>query len=194
MDATPWRSDEPREEWLDRAGPDRRVNVPSDPYGEGEMATRTQPVNKTLAVPKPSRKRKRRAERARCSVRGCRRRPVLANLCNTHLLRKADAGFSAFIRKRDGRCVRCRSSYGLQCMHIVSRRYRATRFDPENAAAGCTRCHVYFTHRPLEWEVFVDECFGAGTWARLREKALEGTDDWKELAVPWIKANDVEAE
>ena len=30
----PWRGDEPREEWLDRTGSDRLVNVPDDPYEE----------------------------------------------------------------------------------------------------------------------------------------------------------------
>jgi hypothetical protein len=29
-----WRGDESREEWLDRTGSDRRVNVPDDPYEE----------------------------------------------------------------------------------------------------------------------------------------------------------------
>ncbi len=127
-----------------------------------------------------------RQKAPRCSVRRCKRRPVKVGLCNTHLLREADAAFSQFIRRRDRSCWRCGSRDGLQCMHIISRRYRALRWDERNAVAGCLKCHTYFTHRPLEWEAWIDSKLGAGTWAQLRKEALAGVMDWRELAAEWI--------
>lgn len=123
----------------------------------------------------------------RCSVRGCKKRIAAAGLCNTHLMRKADQAFSRYIRERDGACQRCAERDGLQCAHIVSRRYRVTRWDEDNAMALCMRCHVYFTHRPLEWENFIDAEWDY-FWFELRKRALV-TDppDWKELAVPWVE-------
>lgn len=44
---------------------------------------------------------------------------------------------------------------GLQCCHIVSRRYRALRWDSTNALSGCAAHHLYATHHPLEWEAVI---------------------------------------
>jgi len=61
---------------------------------------------------------------------------------------KADKVFSEFIRRRDGRCVKCESTgdgplgiVGLQCSHYFGRRSESTRFDPENCDALCFGCH-----------------------------------------------------
>ncbi len=126
------------------------------------------------------------SKRKGCSVLRCKRRLAAAGLCGTHLLQKADKVFSLYIRQRDGRCVRCGKADGLQCMHIISRRYRAVRWNDLNAMAGCMACHVFYTHRPLEWIEFVDRIRGNGTWDRLRGKALD-IPDWKALAVECIE-------
>jgi len=72
---------------------------------------------------------------------------------------ECDRLFSRFIRLRDGRCrlsgspPDCRGS--LQCAHLFSRRYFATRWDPLNAWGLCAAHHVFYTHRPLEWDELI---------------------------------------
>jgi len=80
----------------------------------------------------------------------------------TYYKTKADNAFSKMIRERDGVCVAnrartetCSSPAFLQCAHIVSRSYSATRLDPDNAVTLCRSCHMYFTNRPLEWKSFI---------------------------------------
>lgn len=79
--------------------------------------------------------------------------------------------FSKLIRA-SGVCVKCGATSGLQCAHILSRRYANTRFDPQNAVPLCARCHVFFTHRPLEWEEWVVGRIGGDAYRELRKKAL----------------------
>ena len=78
---------------------------------------------------------------------------------------KADAVFSQYIRKRDGKCMRCHSPVrfnekGLpvshQASHFVGRRKESVRFDEENVDCLCGACHMYFTAHPAEhylWQV-----------------------------------------
>lgn len=72
---------------------------------------------------------------------------------------KADAAFSRYIRDRDGKCMGAgsgpRCSGALQCAHIISRRYRAIRWDEANAMALCQAHHMFWTHRPLEWQAWL---------------------------------------
>lgn len=94
-------------------------------------------------------------------------------------MKQADAVFSRIVRARDRHCLACGSSDRLQCAHIISRSYKATRCDLRNAVALCVSCHVKFTHRPLEWEEWVEEVF-PGLWETLRAEALTyGRVDWK---------------
>lgn len=60
---------------------------------------------------------------------------------NTIKLRPEDKIFSTYIRKRDGKCVYCGSSYNLQCSHYHGRRKESVRFDPENCDTLCAKCH-----------------------------------------------------
>jgi 5-methylcytosine-specific restriction endonuclease McrA len=133
-----------------------------------------------------------RRKRPRCPIRRCRRAPLPSavaaglGLCRTHLVQQADAAFSARVRAV-GRCQHCGSSGALQCAHIVSRRYLATRWDPQNAVALCPRCHVYYTHRPVEWEVWIDARRPTGaSWQELRRRALDAGDGWVAEAVACV--------
>ncbi len=83
----------------------------------------------------------------------------------------ADKLFSLIVRDRDGECVRCDSADFLQCAHLVSRSYKTTRCDLDNAVTLCRGCHVYFTHHPLEWIEFCDETW-PGRYDRQRRRAL----------------------
>ena len=63
-------------------------------------------------------------------------------------LKKADSLFSAFIRARDGKCVKCGKrppEVQLQCSHFWARGRKNTRYDPENCDALCAACHYWNT-------------------------------------------------
>jgi hypothetical protein len=73
-------------------------------------------------------------------------------------MRTCDKLFSELIRTRDDwMCRACGSVRLIQCGHLVSRRYRATRWAEDNAVALCSRCHMRWTHDPLGWEAWCDE-------------------------------------
>ena len=94
-------------------------------------------------------------------------------------MHQADVLFSKMIRERDGACRKCGSTEYLQTAHIISRSYKSIRTDPRNAVALCRSCHTYFTHRPLEWQAWIDEQF-PGRWDWLRKKALQYPKvDWR---------------
>jgi hypothetical protein len=91
----------------------------------------------------------------------------------TAQLRKADSLFSKLIRSR-GRCEHCGSGDWLQCAHGFSRRYRAVRFDERNAWVLCRSCHVFYTHRPLEWDGWMRDRMGVELYEEIRALALTG--------------------
>ena len=90
---------------------------------------------------------------------------------------KRDAIFSKLIRLRARfNCelrAKCNGRYfpqghGLQCCHIFSRRHQATRYDPDNALAGCFACHQYFGENPTLFTALVKAHLGD-----VRYEALE---------------------
>lgn len=90
----------------------------------------------------------------------------------------ADKAFSLRIRERDGSC-RAAGTDGttcagnLQCCHLVSRRYRALRWNDIGAIAMCQAHHMRYTRAPLEWERWVDDNEPTGwEWHDLRLLAL----------------------
>jgi HNH endonuclease len=109
-----------------------------------------------------------------CTIKRCKRRPSVGNLCKTHAKQAADRLFSTFIRTRDGACQECHSTEGLQCAHLISRRYLATRWNDDNAVALCFRCHKRYTERPLEWDDWCASHLGEGLWSGLKEIAMNG--------------------
>ena len=91
------------------------------------------------------------------------------------LRRKADRLFSLAVRERDGNeCRECGSHFRVQCAHIISRRYDATRWSLDNAVALCARHHMKWTHDPLAWDDWVDERFGKGRLRSLKARARQG--------------------
>lgn len=79
-----------------------------------------------------------------------------------------------------GQCRSCGKRTDLQCAHIVSRRYSATRTDLDNAFCLCAGCHMRYTEWPLEFATFVENEIGELAYEKLRAKALEGTRvDWQ---------------
>lgn len=75
--------------------------------------------------------------------------------------------------KTTERCCRyCGSGQDLQWAHVLSRRYRAVRWDRDNSMALCRPHHMMFTTNPARWEQW---CRDVGVpWDELRVKALTG--------------------
>lgn len=134
---------------------------------------RTIPLERRAPLKKASDKVRRTKQE--CSRLRCKRSAARGlNLCLTHAKREADRLFSLVVRKRDGLCCYCGTYDQLQCAHILSRSYLSVRFDTRNAIALCKSHHVYFTHRPLEWEEWI-------------ERALPGRRDLlRRLALPYF--------
>ena len=100
----------------------------------------------------------------------------------TQLLARCDLLFGRIVRHA-GRCENCDSTEFLQCAHGFSRSYRTVRWDRRNAFCLCRGCHVYFTHRPLEWDGWLRERWGDSLYAELRGLALtHRPPDLSELA------------
>ena len=154
------------------------------------------------------RKAPRRYKTPRCDVRGCRKpqevrwaeieHGAIANatgalvygfgMCRSHAKAEADRRFSLFIRQRDGKCLRCGKTEGLQCAHICSRRYLSVRWFEWNARALCLGCHKWETEQPLAaedwWAGVAWGPFGSDEFyprERLRAMALHGEPE--DLAV-----------
>ena len=102
---------------------------------------------------------------------------------------QADRWFSKWIRNRDGACRECGTVANLQCAHIISRSYKSIRTSASNAVTLCREHHVYFTHRPLEWEEWVVAEFGRDYYESLRKQALDHDlakkVDWSFEAAYW---------
>jgi hypothetical protein len=91
----------------------------------------------------------------------------------------ADALFSTLIRERaEWCCQRCGKFYpvgergGLHASHVVGRRNRAVRFDPDNAFSLDYACHRYFTENPLAHIEWVKEQLGLERYDALRMRSL----------------------
>ncbi len=106
---------------------------------------------------------------------------------------RADKLFSEVIRSV-GYCeaeqwdeVRC--SPQLQTMHIVSRKYSATRCDTRNAIAGCAAHHRYFTDHPRQFSRFITtslvQPYYETVWRNSRDSSLGKKVDWNER-VEWL--------
>jgi hypothetical protein len=94
----------------------------------------------------------------------------------TDYMAQADRLFSKLIRERDGVCVargyrEFDCSTVLQCAHLVTRSYKSIRTLDVNAVALCKSHHVYFTHRPMEWEAWCERRW-PGRLRELKDRAL----------------------
>ena len=106
---------------------------------------------------------------------------------------QCDRVFSKIIRAR-GTCEAADGSCkgNLQCAHGFSRSYRAIRCDERNAFCLCAHHHVFFTHRPLEWDQWLRRAWGNLGYDVMRDLALANErTDWKAL-LPELKARLVE--
>lgn len=77
------------------------------------------------------------------------------------------------VRSR-GYCEGCGSTQNLQCCHILSRSFSATRTDEDNAICGCASCHTRWTQNPLMFGDFVRAHLGQAHLERIQAKAYAG--------------------
>ncbi len=101
-------------------------------------------------------------------------------------MKRADTAFGKVVRSV-GYCQSDRTDHkgNLQCAHIISRDYKRIRTDRRNALCLCAGCHMYYTHRPLEWRQWIDTTY-PGLWDELTALALTYEKvDWKSEAVKW---------
>lgn len=86
-----------------------------------------------------------------------------------------DKLFSKAVRAK-GVCERCGTQdYSkLQCAHIISRSYLATRWSFENAFCLCAGCHYWGHKNPLEWDDFVVSKIGEEKYQELKVHARRG--------------------
>ena len=86
---------------------------------------------------------------------------------------KCDTLFSEIVRLRaNGLCQETNGKEFPQCAHIISRDYKNTCWDLDNAICLSRNRHKFYTHRPLEWEVFVDKLLGLGYHNKMKQRAL----------------------
>lgn len=93
------------------------------------------------------------------------------------LTKQCDALFGKIVRA-PGQCVNCGSTEVIQCAHGFSRRYRAIRWDLRNAFCLCRKCHMFFTHHPIEWERWLrNVAWGDQLYEQMQNNALYGDRD-----------------
>lgn len=131
--------------------------------------TRTVPLKRKRSKP-------RRVPELTCDIRTCHKPPRFFGWCALHARKEADRLFSLYIRKRDGKCQveGCVQPYNLQCAHLISRRYMATRWDVGNAVALDLYHHKLYTEDPLGWDEWCEERLGAHRWNELKWHARRG--------------------
>lgn len=102
----------------------------------------------------------------------------MANIHGKGARGKATKLHSLIVRERANyvceNCGNTREESQIQCAHIISRNYGATRTDERNAFALCAKCHWRFGKWPIEFARFVFDKIGEEEYDRLAAKAEAG--------------------
>lgn len=105
-------------------------------------------------------------------------------------IRKADKEFSLYIRKRDGKCIRCQKTESLQNSHFWGRARENTRFDPDNCDTLCFRCHQYLGGDGREEYIELKKRqLGEFNYNRLKLRAFTYKKKDDKLILLWLKQN-----
>lgn len=98
------------------------------------------------------------------------------------LVKKADAIFSQYIRKRYAdnngiaECFTCGKKdhwKSLQCGHFMSRKHYSTRWDEKNCQVQCAGCNVFRWGEQFKFGRNLDVKLGKGTADSLEQKSRQ---------------------
>lgn len=111
---------------------------------------------------------------------------------------EADRRFSIEIRKRDGQCVNCGSTWPLSCSHYHGRARYGTRFDPKNCITLCTPCHDLWEHeKEGVYKDYMVMWIGEEEFRLLKERANEKVSPYDSIVAymklsATLQDNDIE--
>lgn len=89
-------------------------------------------------------------------------------------VKKCDKIFSELIKHRDQwKCVETGTTNNLQTAHVISRSYKAIRWDMDNAVCLSAKRHMYYTHHPIEWRTFCIKHLGRKKYEALETQAMK---------------------
>jgi len=100
--------------------------------------------------------------------------------CAGHATDLADKLVGDFVKNRDQhRCVLqsfnrqpCYQPQQVYWCHMIPKgRYRATRWEPDNAVTGCAGHHMAFDNAPIEKDAWCEAWLGSTRWEQLRAQA-----------------------
>jgi hypothetical protein len=129
-----------------------------------------------VTLPKPERRGPRPRKPIRRGPRKRNRTPEPL-LRHRKLEERADRLWSFVVRHKSPVCIRCHTRPTAQADHLISRRYRATRWSTEIGAPLCAGCHQLVTadtHEHVRLAVLV---LGAGRWELLNLAKTAGKCD-----------------
>lgn len=108
------------------------------------------------------------------SCRWCARPAEIGGFCGGCAKDAADIALKRFVVKRDRRCVKCGTEYGLTLAHIIPRgRDYKLRWAELNVVAACWPCHSDLDAHPDAKVEFFERLF-PGRHEQLREIARRG--------------------
>lgn len=106
-------------------------------------------------------------------------------------VKDCDIAFGLLIRGPKGAeypCSNCGRREMIQCAHGFTRAYHATRWDERNAFPLCKGCHLFFTHRPIQWDDWLRSRWGDALYEELRMLAVSHARVDKDALLAELKA------
>lgn len=81
------------------------------------------------------------------------------------------------IIRSSGYCRRCGRTNNLQAAHIVSRRWKQTRWDVDNGICLCINCHNWGHANPKQFDNWIEDTFpGRLEGLKIKRQGLEKVD------------------
>jgi hypothetical protein len=84
----------------------------------------------------------------------------------------ADNLWSDLVKKRDEKCKKCGSVFGLSAHHIRVRQHKSTKYDIDNGIALCRDCHSLQKFRPEQFHDMIIDIIGQPKYNELRLRSL----------------------
>jgi 5-methylcytosine-specific restriction endonuclease McrA len=103
--------------------------------------------------------------------------------------KELDAACRAVVFQRDrSKCVKCSGTSHLQWAHVMSRRYKALRWNPKNSMCLCAGCHLAWHHKPVESALWWVSWAGADTEKFLRATLKAPGKVDRKLTLLWLQS------